>query len=60
MCEGSPEASVVEVESQGRAVEEDIQQVAGAMFIKSGQVKVEAAAEKQQGCQITGDTEVSS
>ena len=55
VCEGSPEASVVEVESEGRAVEKEVRQVPGAMFIKSGQVKVEAAAEKQQGSQVTGD-----
>lgn len=57
VCEGSPEASVVEVESEGRAVEKEVRQVPGAMFIKSGQVKVEAAAEKQQGSQVTGDTQ---
>lgn len=57
MCEGSPEASVVEVESEGRGVEEEVQQVPGAVFIKPGQVNVEAAAEKQQDSQVTGDTD---
>lgn len=57
MCEGSPEASVAEVESEGRAVGEEVQQVPGAVLIKPGQVNVEAAAEKQQDSQVTGHTD---
>lgn len=36
---------MVEVESEGRGVEEEVQQVPGVMFIKPGQVNSEAAAE---------------